>query len=138
MKTTANHENNKTYNLFRKRPTEKQIEAMRAKRAALKELSAPLKELKKCGEIETINEGLISIYSQQGHTTLKTLKQWNSEGLSIKKGEKALLLWGKPTASQRKEIAEQTENQQGEETDALDFYPICFVFSNLQVYERTA
>ena len=30
----------------------------------------------------------------------------------------------------------QVEEAQGEDNDPMNFYPICFVFSNLQVYEK--
>lgn len=122
----------------KRKASQKQIDSIRAKREELKALSAPLKELKKSGVIDSINEGLVSIYGSQGHTTLKTIHQWNKEGLSVKKGAKALLLWGRPTATQREEINEQSHDKSNLETDVLDFYPICFVFSNLQVHERTA
>ncbi len=142
MKTLIKSSNEKTplsqFTSPKRKVSENQLTTIRAKREELKALSAPLKELKECGEIESINEGLVSIYANQGHTTLKTLRQWNNEGLRVKKGEKALLLWGRPTASQNKELKEQQENDTQEKTDVLDFYPICFVFSNLQVHERTA
>ena len=95
------------------------------KRTILKGLSKPLQILVKEAAIPTVNDGLKAIYAQSGHTELKTLKQWNKEGRSIKKGSHALCLWGVP----KKEA-------QGEDNDPMNFYPICFVFSNLQVYEK--
>ena len=62
----------------------------------------------------------------------KPLKQWNKEGRSIKKGSHALCLWGAP----KKVETTQVEEAQGEDNDPMNFYPICFVFSNLQVYEK--
>lgn len=98
------------------------------KRAFLRELSRPIQDLVKIGAIESVNEGLKDIYAQQGHEELKTIHQWNSTGKQVKKGEKALLLWGSP----KKYEVEKTES---EEKDELDYYPICFVFSNLQVID---
>lgn len=121
-------------NSEKRKPTEAQMEAMRAKRAELKELSKPFKKLVEIGEISTINEGLIALYAEQGHEKLKTLKQWNKEGKSVIKGEHALLLWGKPKAINKPEP--KTESTEAEE-ETSDFYPICFVFSALQVQERS-
>lgn len=97
------------------------------KRQELKALSQPLSILKKQGAIKSINEALKSIYSAQGHDTLKTLREWNNEGKRIKKGEHALLLWGRPKTKQVDETA-----------DEFSFYPICFVFSDKQIQEGAA
>lgn len=98
------------------------------KRQELKELSVSLKKLHQKGAIATINDGLKSLYAQGGHTELNTLKGWNKAGKRVKKGSKALLLWGRP---RKIDIA----NADTLEIDKLDYYPICFVFSNLQVEE---
>lgn len=100
------------------------------KREELKKLSAGLKQLVKVGAIPTINEGLKEIYKESGHHELKTLRQWNRDGKKVVKGEKALLLWGSP----RKIDLKKTE--QSEEAEEMDFYPICYVFSNKQVEQR--
>lgn len=111
----------------------KRLEAMRAKREELKTLSQPFKTLLKEGAINTINEGLRTVYAGQGHTTLKTLKQWNLEGFQVKKGEHAFLLWGSPVTRPKQE-PEPTDD----DTDESDFFPVCFVFSQYQVKERRA
>lgn len=100
------------------------------KREELKKISAPLKALLKDGAITTINEGLKEIYKAGGHNELKTLRQWNRDGKRIIKGEKALLLWGSPRKIDLKKA------QEADEADKLDFFPICYVFSNKQVEER--
>ncbi|WP_303071631.1 hypothetical protein [Bacteroides nordii] len=102
------------------------------KREILKGLSKPLQLLVKEGAIDSVNEGLKDIYAQSGHTYLKTLKQWNKEGKRIVKGSHALCLWGAPKQIDK----QQQEDNQDEDTDPADFYPICFVFSNLQVHEK--
>ena len=102
------------------------------KRDILKGLSKPLQLLVKESALSSVNDGLKEIYAQSGHKELKTLKQWNKTGKSIKKGSHALCLWGAP---KQVEQQEQTEAQ-GEDNDTMNFYPICFVFSNLQVYEK--
>lgn len=102
------------------------------KRTILKGLSQPLQLLVKEGALSSVNDGLKSIYAQSGHAELKTLKQWNKEGRNIRKGSHALCLWGAP---KQREQAPQVEAE-NEDNDTLNFYPICFVFSNLQVYEK--
>ncbi len=92
------------------------------KRTILKGLSKPLQILVKEAAIPTVNDGLKAIYAQSGHTELKTLKQWNKEGRSIKKGSHALCLWGVP----KKVETTQVEEAQGEDNDPMNFYPICF------------
>ena len=99
------------------------------KRAILKELSKPLQELTKTGKIESVNAGLKSIYQSDGHRELKSFYEWKKEGKKIKKGEHALCLWGKP----KQKIEEQEQEEQNRTNDGLEFFPICYVFSNLQV-----
>ena len=101
------------------------------KREILKGLSKPLQQLGKNGAINTVNDGLKEIYAQSGHIQLKTLQQWNRDGKRVVKGSHALCLWGAP-----KPIDKQQEDNQDGENDPTDFYPICFVFSNLQVNEK--
>ncbi len=98
------------------------------KRNYLKGLSKPIQALVKEGRFFTVNEGLKEIYADDGHTELKTINQWNKVGKRVVKGEKALLLWGSP---RKFEVA----NADTQEIDELDFYPICFVFSQKQVTE---
>ena len=101
------------------------------KRIILKQLSDPLKDLVKIGQFDTINDGLKAVYAQSGHVVLKTMKQWNKEGKRVIKGQHALCLWGQPKKR------EQTESEaEKEATDPRDFYPLCYVFSNLQVNEK--
>ena len=105
-------------------------EEMNEKRAYLHDLSQTAKELIKTGEADTINEGLKLIYADSGHLELKTFKQWLSYGKVVKKGEKALLLWAKPLKEQKEE---QNPQPKEEEPNGKDFFPIAYVFSNLQV-----
>lgn len=101
------------------------------KRTILKGLSHPLQQLVKEGALSSVNDGLKEIYAEAGHTELKTLKQWNKEGKNVNKGSHALCLWGSP-----KQRDKQPEETQEDDNDTMSFYPICFVFSNLQVHEK--
>ena len=106
-------------------------QTIQEKRAYLKELSAGLGVLKKNGVVDSVNEALEQLYAEQGHTTLKTYNDWKKEGFQVKKGESALLLWGRPKAKQR----EEAKKEASEENDNSAFFPLAFLFSNLQVYE---
>lgn len=102
-------------------------EAIKLKREELKALSAGFKMLVKEGAIDSVNTGLVQYYAELGHTTLKSYKRWKEEGFQVRKGMKALLLWGEP-----KPIKTPAEpKKEGEEEDT--FFPVAFVFSNLQV-----
>ena len=117
-------------------PTEAQKEAAKAKRDELKALSKGIKILVKDGKYDTINEGLVELYAENGHKNLNTLHQWNELNMTVKKGEKALLLWGKPV--QGKKETPEAKPEPGAETDETDFWPICYVFSEKQVQPSAA
>ncbi len=115
--------------------TEKQANA-RARRQALKNLCNTLQAAAKAaGKEETPNELLREYYAQAGHTELKTFEEWKQAGFYIRKGEKAILLWGHPKPSrQAKEAAKQAGKP--EEEAENDFYPLAYLFSNQQVAPR--
>lgn len=102
-------------------------EQMIQKRNHLKELSKIVSPMIEQGEISTINEGLAKIYADEGHTTLKSFKQWLADGFAPKKGSKALLLWGAPVKN------EQQEQPPAEGEKEKSFFPVAFVFSQMQV-----
>ena len=115
--------------------TEKQANA-RARRQALKDLCNTLQAAAKAaGMEESPNELLRGYYAQAGHTELKTFEEWKQAGFYIRKGEKAILLWGHPKPSrQAKEAAKQAGKP--EEEAENDFYPLAYLFSNQQVAPR--
>ncbi len=115
--------------------TEKQAIA-RARRKALKALCNALQEAAKAaGMEESPNELLRGYYAQAGHTELKTFEEWKKAGFYIRKGERAILLWGHPKPSrQAKEAAKQAGKS--EEEAKSDFYPLAYLFSNKQVAPR--
>ena len=116
-------------------------EAARQKRAELKAVSNMLKKAVQSGQIPpsedgTINGLLRDMYAQQGHTELKTFDEWKEAGYIVRKGQKAILLWGKPrkhnAGKENAEAGEDTDQQTTDQQD--DFFPVCYVFSNLQVH----
>ena len=96
------------------------------RRQELQAISMPIQALVKTGAIDSVNEGLIKFYAQQGHIELNTFNQWLYKGYTVKKGEKALCLWGKPKQG-KKEAPKENE------TEDFTYFPICYVFSNQQV-----
>ena len=88
------------------------------------------------GKEAHVNELLRDFYAGTGHTELKTFEQWKAQGYFVRKGEKALLLWGKPTAS-KTAIQEATEQGKSEEDADTDFYPLAYLFSKQQVTHYT-
>ncbi|MDR0829273.1 MAG: hypothetical protein LBN95_04065 [Prevotellaceae bacterium] len=66
----------------------------RENRENFKKFCEPFLALKKEGKINSVNDCLTKVYSEQGHTILKKWTDWQAEGKRIKKGAKALYLWG--------------------------------------------
>lgn len=105
-------------------------EEMKAKRQALKDLSAAFKILVKEGVYNTVNEGLANYYATEGHTELKSYRQWKQNGYQVKKGSTALLFWGEPL-DKHKKTETATDSTSDEKKEA--FYPLAYVFSQKQV-----
>lgn len=95
---------------------------MKIKRNELKQLSQPVKLAIREGVYKTVNEGLVDMYKNNGHTEIHSFKQWLKMGYIVKKGEKALLLWAEPKITD--DEAEESETK---------FYPLSYVFSQKQV-----
>lgn len=100
---------------------------MKAKREHLKYLSNIIKMAVKEGMYSTVNEGLVDLYNKDGHTEIHSFKRWLAKGMVVKKGEKALLLWGEPRKAPNK------EKQEPNDKDEFSFFPLAYVFSNQQV-----
>lgn len=100
---------------------------MKAKREQLKELSKVAKLAIKTGLYDSINEAITDIYREQGHTELHSFRGWLKKGFAVKKGEKALLLWGQPKESTKQEPQESPEDGKSQ------FWPLAYVFSQNQV-----
>ena len=118
-------------------------EAMKAKRESLKILSNLVKQMmKQDPHIQSINEGLAYMYYQQGHVQLKSYRQRKEDGYQVKRGSNALLMWGEPKQYHGKKDGgaptPPTSALQAGGTVAADdpddtFFPLAYVFSNLQV-----
>jgi hypothetical protein len=111
----------------------KEQNAIQAKRNELKELSRQLQKQAQDHGLKTSTNFLLrEWYAADGHKELKTFEQWKEQGYFVRKGEKALLLWGHPKPS-KQALTTATENGKTEEDAENDFYPIAYVFSNMQV-----
>lgn len=97
---------------------------MKTKREELKGVSRTVQQLVKAGVYQTVNQGLVAMYGEDGHTTLHSFRQWLQDGYVVRKGEKALLLWGEPRNGNRQENTEEEE---------FSFFPLAYVFSQKQV-----
>jgi hypothetical protein len=114
-------------------PVKKEQNAIQAKRNELKELSRQLQKQAQDHGLKTSTNFLLrEWYAADGHKELKTFEQWKEQGYFVRKGEKALLLWGHPKPS-KQALTTATENGKTEEDAENDFYPIAYVFSNMQV-----
>lgn len=100
---------------------------MQTKREELKSISRILQKAVKAGAFGSVNEGLVAMYAEQGHTEIHSFKKWLELGYCVRKGEKALLLWGEPRKADNKQ--KQTE----QDKDEFSFFPLAYVFSDKQV-----
>ncbi|WP_099463388.1 ArdC-like ssDNA-binding domain-containing protein [Parabacteroides provencensis] len=80
-----------------------------------------------------INDIIAEWYRQEsGATEFKTFAQWKASGYNIKKGSKAFILWSKKKNVTKPGEATEKNTEPTEET-AYEFFPIAYLFSNLQV-----
>ncbi len=104
------------------------------KREALKALSQQVKPLVKAEQFGTVNEAVIELfYRKDGHEEFNTLWEWNQKGFKVMRGSKAFVVWGSPRELKKTEPAPEQEEDKKD-----DFYPLCYLFSNLQVERRAA
>lgn len=124
-----------THNETTTQATTERQEAARARRAALRDLSQSLKQLAAAtGDERNVNELLRDYYAAGGHDTLKTFDEWKKAGYYVRKGEKALLFWGRPKNTKKADEANTPEEATDEEK--ADFFPLCYLFSSNQVAPR--
>jgi len=112
-------------------------EKTKAKRTLLKAISAGIRPLVKEGVYNTVNKGLEEIYKEESSADhFKHITQWNKDGYRVIKGEKGFLFWGRP-----KEYAidkSPVKDGETEEEKKIRYFPVCHLFSNLQVSKKAA
>ena len=75
----------------------------------------------------TVNQIIVNhIYKDDQNLNFDTFKGWLKKGFAVRKGEKAFLLWGR-----KKQTAIKPNGE--ERTEELEFFPVTYVFSNVQV-----
>lgn len=84
---------------------------------------------------QTLNAILLRyFYKVPDGMELGTFHQWKAKGCMIKKGEKALTIWGQPLKAQRAEKAlAKGQEPPTEDEDGGDYFPMCFLFRADQV-----
>ena len=112
--------------------TKTRAEQHKEKRQQLIALSQEARELQKDKLNDmTINEILVNVYYRDAdNTEFYTFYQWKEQGMKIKKGAKAFLVWGKKKEGKG---AEQQQEQQEKEAETYEYFPLCYLFSNNQV-----
>lgn len=85
-------------------------------------------------ESKTVNYFLTNfIYpASEGTKVYKTFHEWKKEGATVKKGEKAFLIWGSPVNAKHQAEEQRAEGEENEGHE-YEFYPLCYVFSENQV-----
>ena len=73
------------------------------------------------------------VYKTNGITDFKKFNEWKQAGATVKKGEKAFPIWGQPIGKQKEEEAKNKGEEYEASVEENERYPICYVFSNLQV-----
>lgn len=100
------------------------------KRKTLIALSKAVRPLVEAGEFDTVNEAIKEQYIEQ-HPDIeefKTFNQWKQEGATVRKGEKAFLVWGQPRR------AEQVPDG-ADEPEEYKYWPLCYLFADTQVFK---
>jgi antirestriction protein ArdC len=97
-------------------------------RKTLISMSQVLRMMVKEGAIDSVNEGLKDMYIEENPNIdeFKTFHQWKEEGATVRKGEKAFLIWGQP-----RHVEQVPEGST--EPEEFKYWPICYLFANTQV-----
>jgi len=93
------------------------------------QLSKDLKAKDLHNELGSVNEALKAVYATEGHYEFDTYQGWKDRGKQVRRGEKALLFWGRPRKGKDKEkpIANS------EDFKEYEFFPLAYLFSQKQV-----
>ena len=112
---------------------------MLKKREYLRGLSQTAETMAEGTDFEdcTVNEKLMKfIYNPKNNLEFRSFKKWKEQGFTVRKGQKAFLLWGQPLENDKnsKDKDKQKESTTDEE-DNSKFFPVAYVFSSEQVYK---
>lgn len=112
------------------------MRAPNPRRAELRALSAQVKPLVKAGVFGTVNEGLISLYTEQtGAAEWHTFQDWRKAGRPVKKGERGYPIWGtpRPRNGAKGEQPAALEVTAAADDHAESWYPVAYLFHAGQV-----
>ncbi len=98
------------------------LEGIYLKRAQLRQLSQAVAPLVKEGKFPNVNTAILDTYKKDGHQFFRSFEEWKKAGKQVIKGSKAFIIWGAPLPM-------------GDVEESQKFFPIKFLFSNLQVQE---
>ena len=129
---------------------------MQEKRAKLIALSAEAKALRQLKidtaqtveeavfwQTRTINYMLLNYIYPNAGQRFETFKEWKAQGATIKKGAKATIIWGQPRQGvvrpeQSEATAAATRPTDDMTPEQYEFFPICFLFSEEDVFFTNA
>jgi hypothetical protein len=133
---------------FKNQAPEKENSATIQKRIVLSSISRKLRKIKETKieraksdaeamywESLRINDMLMMfLYNPRQDKEFKTFHQWKKEGKSVKKGEKAAIIWGQPIAAHKAKEKQEREqiSQQEPNEDTYKLFPLCYLFANSQ------
>jgi len=96
------------------------------RRAELRALSQQIKPLVKAGQFDSVNDGLVSIYSEEtGQTTWHKFKEWRELGFQVQKGQQGFPVWATPRKMKQEEDTEEATGK--------SWFPVAYLFHAGQV-----
>ena len=96
------------------------------RRAELRALSQQIKPLVKAGQFDSVNDGLVSIYSEEtGQSIWHSFKGWKKQGFQVQKGQKGFPVWATPR--------KMKQEQDTEEATGKSWFPVAYLFHSGQV-----
>jgi len=85
-------------------------------------------------ETRTINQMLmIILYNKNEDQVFNTFNQWKKEGATVKKGSKAIVIWGQPTKATKEKETPNPKPDAKTETEEFEFFPLCYLISSKDV-----
>ena len=82
-------------------------------------------------ESRTINYMLLRFFYGGGR--FQTFKEWKTDGAVIKKGAKAIVIWGQPKKGSPTDIGDTNLSEEEKELKKYEFFPLCYLFSEKDV-----
>jgi len=113
-------------------------EKMLKKREYLRGLSQTAETMAEGTDQEetTVNNKLMKfIYNPKNNLEFRSFKKWKEQGFTVRKGQKAFLLWGQPLENDKNSKDKDKKNEELNEEEGSKFFPVAYVFSSDQVHK---